>query len=93
MPETGLISVRPDRSRQKGAGMNCAACAGSGICDACSGYGYFPDSPETDYSGTDCTVCDGSSECAECLGTGDNTTDADYSTEEGAHAGVLEMRQ
>ena len=54
--------------------MNCAACAGSGICDACGGYGYFPDSPETDYSGTDCTVCEGGSECADCHGTGENTS-------------------
>jgi hypothetical protein len=69
--------------------MNCTACAGSGICDACDGYGYFPDSPETDYSGTDCTVCEGSSECADCHGTGDTHTDT---TDQDAFVGVLEMR-
>ncbi len=73
----------------------CDGCAGSGICDACSGYGYFPDSPETDYSGTDCTVCDGTCECTECDGHGIavSDTDPEFDNNEDADAAVLEMRQ
>lgn len=73
--------------------MTCGACSGSGICDACSGYGYFPDSPETDYSGTDCIVCDGTCECADCDGDGTTDTDTTSTDEQDADMGVLEMRQ
>lgn len=86
--------------------MTCETCSGSGVCDACDGYGYLPDSPETDYSGIECVVCDSTTECADCEGTGttdpeitenDITTttenDIEHDTEQGAVMGVLEMRQ
>jgi len=79
--------------------MTCEGCSGSGVCDACSGYGYFPDSPETDFSGTDCIVCDGTCECADCDGDGTTDTDTDMdendiSTDErDTDTSVLEMRQ
>ncbi len=73
--------------------MKCAACAGSGVCDACSGYGYFPISAESDYSGADCLVCDGSCECAECDGTGHTTTTTNISSTDQAATAVLELRQ
>ncbi|WP_141279091.1 hypothetical protein [Pseudonocardia hydrocarbonoxydans] len=72
----------------------CDGCAGSGICDACSGYGYFPDTPETDYRGTDCTVCDGTCECTECDGHGSTDSDTDPGVDdEDAAMALLEMRQ
>ncbi len=65
--------------------MNCPACAGTGVCDACSGYGYFPASPESETDRVECVVCDGGTECPDCTPTDNSNHD------ENALPGVLEM--
>lgn len=77
--------------------MRCDGCRGSGACDACSGYGYFPDSHENDYSGTSCIVCDGSGNCTECDDTDEgeiDDTDNEFDSDnEATVLAALEMRQ
>lgn len=53
--------------------MQCAGCSGSGACDPCDGYGYFPDSFPNAGDGPDCQICDSSGVCPECHGAGNQT--------------------
>jgi hypothetical protein len=48
--------------------MNCGECNGSGACDACDGYGCYPDSSPGAGDGLECDVCSGNGVCAECYG-------------------------
>ncbi len=48
--------------------MRCAECAGSGACDACDGYGCYPDSYPTAGDGAKCAVCSGDGICVACCG-------------------------
>ncbi|GAA1187503.1 hypothetical protein GCM10009608_24050 [Pseudonocardia alaniniphila] len=51
--------------------MVCAECTGSGACDPCDGYGFFPDSFPNAGDGPECDVCEGTGTCPECFGTGE----------------------
>ena len=55
--------------------MNCAGCSGSGSCDPCDGYGFYPDSSPGAGDGPDCEVCDSSGCCPDCHGTGIEAND------------------
>ena len=48
----------------------CAECHGSGACDPCDGYGFYPDSYPNAGDGPECERCTGSGECPDCHGTG-----------------------
>lgn len=48
----------------------CENCSGSGACDACDGYGYFPPIDGTNGEGPECDTCFGDGMCVECCGTG-----------------------
>jgi hypothetical protein len=50
--------------------MNCAGCNGSGSCDPCDGYGFYPDSSPGAGDGPDCEVCDSLGCCPDCHGAG-----------------------
>ena len=53
--------------------MRCGECSGSGGCDACDGYGTYPDSYPNAGDGPECEICDGTGRCPECGGTGEIT--------------------
>jgi hypothetical protein len=50
---------------------SCGECAGSGHCDACSGYGTQPESFPGAGDDIECEVCSGDGQCAECMGIGE----------------------
>ena len=52
----------------------CGECYGSGACDPCDGYGFYPDSHPGAGDGPECDCCAGSGDCPECHGTGTATT-------------------
>ncbi len=54
--------------------MRCGECSGSGACDACDGYGTYPDSSPIAGDGPECEICAMTGRCPECGGTGDTTT-------------------
>ena len=54
--------------------QNCQECNGSGACDACDGYGFYPDSYPGAGDGPECEYCDGSGDCADCHGNGTTST-------------------
>ena len=55
--------------------MDCAGCSGSGSCDPCDGYGFYPDSSPGAGDGPDCEMCDSSGCCPDCHGTGIEAND------------------
>ena len=38
--------------------MRCGECSGSGACDACDGYGTYPDSSPNAGDGPECEICE-----------------------------------
>ena len=48
----------------------CSECHGSGACDPCDGYGFYPDSHPDAGDGPECDRCNGSGRCPECHGDG-----------------------
>ena len=54
--------------------MVCTECGGSGACDPCDGYGFYPDSSPGAGDGPDCECCGSSGACPECAGSGENST-------------------
>ena len=46
--------------------MDCTECNGSGACDPCDGYGFYPDSYPGAGDGPECECCGGSGNCSEC---------------------------
>ena len=52
----------------------CQECNGSGACDPCDGYGFYPDSHPGAGDGPECECCTGSGECPHCHGEGTATT-------------------
>ena len=51
-------------------GVNCEECNGSGACDPCDGYGFYPDSYPGAGDGPECEICESSGCCPDCHGTG-----------------------
>jgi hypothetical protein len=51
-------------------GAECLECHGSGACDPCDGYGFYPDSFPCAGDGPECVVCVGSGDRPECHGKG-----------------------
>jgi hypothetical protein len=49
---------------------NCQECNGSGACDPCDGYGFYPDSYPGAGDGPECEICESSGCCPDCDGTG-----------------------
>jgi len=49
--------------------MVCEACAGTGSCGPCDGFGEVEDMSSADVFA--CEVCDGDGVCVECAGTGE----------------------
>jgi hypothetical protein len=62
--------------------MNCTQCCGSGACDPCDGYGFYPDSSPGAGDGPECDRCTGSGECPECHGQGTTETTTEMTTED-----------
>lgn len=54
-----------DQNRQR-----CSQCRGSGACDPCAGYGFYPDSYPGAGDGPECEYCAGSGDCLGCHGDG-----------------------
>jgi hypothetical protein len=54
----------PNQEREHS--MECPQCRGSGACDPCDGYGFYPDSYPGAGDGPECEFCDGSGECPAC---------------------------
>ena len=54
--------------------QNCQECNGSGACDPCDGYGFYPDSYPGAGDGPECEFCAGSGCCPDCHGNGNSTT-------------------
>ncbi len=48
--------------------QNCEECNGSGACDPCDGYGFYPDSYPGAGDGPECECCAGSGICPDCQG-------------------------
>ena len=48
--------------------QNCQECNGSGACDPCDGYGFYPDSYPGAGDGPECEFCAGSGICPDCQG-------------------------
>jgi hypothetical protein len=48
----------------------CEQCQGSGACDPCDGYGFYPDSASGAGDGPECDCCNGSGACPTCRGLG-----------------------
>jgi len=63
--------------------QNCQECNGSGACDPCDGYGFYPDSYPSAGDGPECEYCAGSGNCPEChsQGTTSTTTGSDGDNE------------
>ncbi len=59
----------------------CTECHGSGACDPCDGYGFYPDSFPNAGDGPECDCCIGSGDCPECHGTGTASTTTDTTEE------------
>ncbi len=59
----------------------CTECHGSGACDPCDGYGFYPDSFPNAGDGPECDCCTGSGDCPECHGTGTASTTTDTTEE------------
>jgi len=51
-------------------GQECEQCRGSGACDPCDGYGFYPDSYPNAGDGPQCEYCAGSGDCPVCHGSG-----------------------
>ena len=72
--------------------MRCGECSGSGACDACDGYGTYPDSSPNAGDGPECENCQTTGRCPECGGTGDTTqhnkSNTHSNNERGAAAGM-----
>ena len=49
--------------------QECEQCRGSGACDPCDGYGFYPDSYPGAGDGPECEFCEGSGECPDCQKT------------------------
>jgi hypothetical protein len=54
--------------------QNCQECHGSGACDPCDGYGFYPDSYPGAGDGPECEYCAGSGDCPDCHGTSATST-------------------
>ena len=54
--------------------VNCEECNGSGACDPCDGYGFYPDSYPGAGDGPECEICEASGCCPDCHGTGTSNT-------------------
>ena len=46
--------------------QECEQCRGSGACDPCDGYGFYPDTEPGAGDGPECEFCTGSGECPTC---------------------------
>jgi len=53
---------------------NCQECNGSGACDPCDGYGFYPDSYPGAGDGPECKYCAGSGDCPNCHNDGATST-------------------
>lgn len=62
--------------------MRCTGCFSSGACDACDGYGCYPDSFPGAGDGPECEMCSGDGQCPECFGTGETTNDNNSAIQE-----------
>ena len=58
-----------ENDRHKADEERCRECYGSGACDPCDGYGFYPDSYPGAGDGPECEFCDGSGECPTCHAT------------------------
>ncbi len=69
--------------------MNCQGCNGSGACDPCDGYGFYPDSYPGAGDGPECEICEASGCCPDCHGTGTSNTQGQTSgIEQGSDVSV-----
>ena len=68
MPKTAEVYGMEDHDE------NCQECGGSGACDPCDGYGFYPDSYPGAGDGPGCERCAGSGECPDCHATGTTTS-------------------
>ena len=66
--------------------MRCGECSGSGACDACDGYGTYPDSSPNAGDGPECEICEMTGRCPECGGSGDTPTHNNIDSGSGAAA-------
>ena len=53
--------------------QECSECHGSGACDPCDGYGFYPDSYPGAGDGPECEYCGGSGGCPNCHGNSNST--------------------
>jgi hypothetical protein len=60
--------------------QNCQECNGSGACDPCDGYGFYPDSYPGAGDGPECEYCTGSGDCPDCHGNGNGNGNGTTST-------------
>ena len=68
---------------------NCQGCHGSGACDPCDGYGFYPDSYPGAGDGPECEICESSGCCPDCHGTGTPNARGQVSgTEQGSDVSV-----
>jgi len=61
--------------------VNCRGCNGSGACDPCDGYGFYPDSYPGAGDGPECEICESSGCCPDCHGTGTSNAREDRNRE------------
>ena len=54
--------------------QHCQECNGSGACDPCDGYGFYPDSSPGAGDGPECEYCTGSGDCPGCRDEGTTST-------------------
>ena len=68
---------------------DCQGCHGSGACDPCDGYGFYPDSYPGAGDGPECEICESSGCCPDCRGTGASHARGQVSgTEQGSDVSV-----
>ena len=60
--------------------QECEQCRGSGACDPCDGYGFYPDSYPGAGDGPECEYCTGSGDCPGCRGAGTASTSTTSTT-------------
>jgi hypothetical protein len=60
--------------------QKCQECSGSGGCDPCDGYGFYPDSYPGAGDGPECEYCTGSGDCPNCHGEGTASTSTTSAT-------------